>query len=425
MKFLWKKLIAGFASLLLLLTPMTAFASAADFTSIVDTSAPIHSVALQPGDTANVTVNLSISGRQDGTATLKVYQDWTLSGGVFVGSNPKEITVGPRPQGAAVSNLSYNASITVKSGQAAGTFELLVAAFDITNSNITGGKLAAGSSASYTVTIETPVAPVDKTAPTLTIPADRTVEATDVLTPVDIGSATATDDSGYASITNNAPSALTFPLGTTSVIWTAEDASGNVATATEYITIVDTTAPTLTAPASITAIVGAPINLGQAAAHDIFLAAVTNDAPEVFPLGVTMVTWTATDTSGNVTTATQTVTVHYDFKGILQPINPDGSSVFKAGSTVPVKFQLKNASGQYVSTAVASLTYQKVNSTVTSAVNEAVSTSAAGINNYFRYDATSNQYVFNLSTKGMAAGAYRLTITLDDGTTYSAVIGLK
>src|SRR5438309_8185892 len=34
----------------------------------------------------------------------------------------------------------------------------------------------------------------------------------------------------------------------------------------------------------------------------------------------------------------------YAWSGVLQPLNPDGSSVFKAGSTVSVKFQLTGAS---------------------------------------------------------------------------------
>ena len=36
---------------------------------------------------------------------------------------------------------------------------------------------------------------------------------------------------------------------------------------------------------------------------------ITNDAPESFPLGETIVTWTATDTSGNSSSSTQLVTV--------------------------------------------------------------------------------------------------------------------
>ena len=36
---------------------------------------------------------------------------------------------------------------------------------------------------------------------------------------------------------------------------------------------------------------------------------ITNDAPTVFPLGETIVTWTATDSSGNSASTTQTITV--------------------------------------------------------------------------------------------------------------------
>ena len=47
---------------------------------------------------------------------------------------------------------------------------------------------------------------------------------------------------------------------------------------------------------------------------------VTNDAPESFPLGETIVTWTATDTSGNSVSDTQLVTVvDTTAPSILQP----------------------------------------------------------------------------------------------------------
>jgi carbohydrate-binding DOMON domain-containing protein len=36
---------------------------------------------------------------------------------------------------------------------------------------------------------------------------------------------------------------------------------------------------------------------------------VTNNAPGAFPIGVTTVTWTVTDNSGNTATCTQNVTV--------------------------------------------------------------------------------------------------------------------
>ena len=49
------------------------------------------------------------------------------------------------------------------------------------------------------------------------------------------------------------------------------------------------------------------IEFGSAEASDqVAISSITNDAPEVFPLGETIVTWTATDTSGNFASTTQT-----------------------------------------------------------------------------------------------------------------------
>ena len=65
-------------------------------------------------------------------------------------------------------------------------------------------------------------------------------------------------------------------------------------------------------------------------------------------------TATATDRAGNVQRTTGTYQVHYAWSGFLQPINDTGHgadggvSVFKAGSTVPAKFQLRNAAGRPV-----------------------------------------------------------------------------
>jgi hypothetical protein len=169
-----------------------------------------------------------------------------------------------------------------------------------------------GNSATDTFSLEV----VDTTPPELTVPADVTAEQTNRDgTPVSIGQATATDlcDADVA-ITNDAPAV--FPLGETVVTWAAKDASGNTATATQTVTIVDTTKPDLTVPADITqeqtSLAGTEkVDLGQATATDICDAdvAITNDAPDVFPLGKTVVTWAATDDAGNIATGTQTVTV--------------------------------------------------------------------------------------------------------------------
>ncbi len=115
----------------------------------------------------------------------------------------------------------------------------------------------------------------------------------------------------------------------------------------------------------------------------------------------------------------------YNFLGILPPIKTDGSSIFKSGSTVPVKFRIADANGNYVSTAVASITYQLVTDGVLGNVEVPVSTSAANEGNTFRYDSTDNLYIFNLGTEGMNTGTYQLNINLDDGTTHTVRISLR
>lgn len=65
----------------------------------------------------------------------------------------------------------------------------------------------------------------DVTKPTLSIPANisTTISACSNTASVTIGNATATDNCGTVSITNNAPSS--FPVGTTTITWTATDPS--------------------------------------------------------------------------------------------------------------------------------------------------------------------------------------------------------
>lgn len=152
---------------------------------------------------------------------------------------------------------------------------------------------------------------VDTTKPELSIPSDITTEATGILTSADIGQATATDIADV-DITNDAPGE--FPLGTTSVTWIATDANGNSTIGKQSVTIIDTTKPELAIPSDITVeaqSVVTSVYYGKATAIDIFDVTITNDAPVdgKFPLGTTIITWTATDENGNVAVGTQRVTV--------------------------------------------------------------------------------------------------------------------
>ncbi|MGB5706320.1 MAG: PKD domain-containing protein [Arenicellales bacterium] len=146
--------------------------------------------------------------------------------------------------------------------------------------------------------------------------------ASDVLTHVNIGAAQAADSSGNpleVTADNTGP----FGLGSTIVTWTAIDSHGNLASATQAINIYDNIRPSLIVPDDILAFsdVAVEVELGQATADDLFLESVANNAPSVFPLGTTVVTWTATDTSGNVTHLDQVVEISDIEIVIAAPLN--------------------------------------------------------------------------------------------------------
>ena len=110
-----------------------------------------------------------------------------------------------------------------------------------------------------------------------------------------------------------------YPVGITTVTWSATDEAGNTGEATQTITvtelvIVDTVAPEVTAPANVeveaTGVTTA-VAIGEATAVDdvdgVLDAIADNLGP--YPVGITTVTWSATDEAGNTGEATQTVTV--------------------------------------------------------------------------------------------------------------------
>ncbi len=105
------------------------------------------------------------------------------------------------------------------------------------------------------------------------------------------------------------------------------------------------------------------------------------------------------------------------FQGFLQPINmpPVQISVFKQKSTIPVKFKLLNAAGQPVPDAQATVWVQKVSNGVPGDVNETVQSTQPDGGISFRYDAGSGQYIFNLSSKPLSPGVYRVHARIIDG----------
>ncbi len=153
-------------------------------------------------------------------------------------------------------------------------------------------------------------------------------------------------------------------------------------------------------------------------------------------VGSRSVTCTAADVAGNTAVGTAGYQVVYAASGaclgsaghaILQPINADGSSVFKLGSTVPAKFRVCDANGNSIGTAglvtgFKLVSKQSVGGTV--AVNEDVVSTTP--DSAFRWDATAQQWIFNIATKGQTSGTkLGYVITLNDGSTIPFSISLK
>ena len=156
--------------------------------------------------------------------------------------------------------------------------------------------------------------------PTIVCPEDIVQTADEgecFATIADLGEPVVDDNCGVDDVTNDAPD--TFPVGVTTVTWTVSDINGNIATCTQIVTVTDDEAPTIECPEDILHTADAGLcsatiaDLGEPVVDDnCGVEVVTNDAPESFPVGQTIVTWTVTDIHGNTATCTQTVTVTDD-----------------------------------------------------------------------------------------------------------------
>jgi hypothetical protein len=159
----------------------------------------------------------------------------------------------------------------------------------------------------------------DTTPPVLTKPANVAVEQQDRAgTVVTFATPTATDVCDASpSVTCVPASGSKFPLGATSVTCTATDASGNASVTSFTVTVRDTTPPVIQKPVDLVveqiSLAGTPVTFPPFVVTDVCDASprvVASPASgSLFPLGTTTVTVTATDASGNASTATFVVTV--------------------------------------------------------------------------------------------------------------------
>jgi hypothetical protein len=147
-------------------------------------------------------------------------------------------------------------------------------------------------------------------------------------------------------------------------------------------------------------------------------------------VGDLVYTFMATDKAGN--TATQVVTLHvgYGWAGFLQPVTNTAhdlgtASTFKAGSTVPMKFVLKDASGTVRQAAYAPMWLAPVDLGTTATSGAGTVTGDTGtVGGSYKYD--SGQYIYTWQTPKSGAGHYyRVGVQLDSGDVYTTLIKLS
>src|SRR5690554_1516955 len=132
---------------------------------------------------------------------------------------------------------------------------------------------------------------------------------------------TATDNCGTATVVQTDTTGLTsgslFPIGTTTLEYTATDDQGISSICSFTITITDSEIPTIICPPAVTVNADAnceatSVTLGTPTTNDnCGVATVTNDLAGQLPLpvGTHTITWTVEDTAGLTATCTQQVTV--------------------------------------------------------------------------------------------------------------------
>ncbi|WP_179952202.1 immunoglobulin-like domain-containing protein [Marinicella rhabdoformis] len=158
--------------------------------------------------------------------------------------------------------------------------------------------------------------PADLEAPIVTAPADITQEATATLTPVTLGTATVTDNVDL-NLTAIADNTGPFSLGTHAITWSATDNNNNTGTDTQSVTLVDTTAPTITLNGSSTLLINVGdifIDEGATAIDlvggDLTAQITVSGTVDITTAGTYDLIYTVQDNNGNQSQVTRTVEVN-------------------------------------------------------------------------------------------------------------------
>ncbi len=166
---------------------------------------------------------------------------------------------------------------------------------------------------SFTVTVLDAQKPVIVCPPNLTVTNAAGLCGSNVVYAI-----SASDNCGVASTNQLAglPSGSLFPVGVTTNVFRVADAAGNTNVCSFTVTVLDLQLPVITCPPdfstntapggnAVTNIaLGTPVTSDNCA-----ITGVSNNAPNILPVGTNLVLWTVTDASGNTRSCQQRVVV--------------------------------------------------------------------------------------------------------------------
>jgi hypothetical protein len=265
----------------------------------------------------------------------------------------------------------------------------------------TNGRTTTGS---FTITVR-------NTSPTLTLPADSTVEgdSTGGATAAYVVTASDTEDGSALAPSCSPAVGAHLNLGPNTISCTATDSNGLPTSGSFVITVEDTTAPTLVGlPGDVsltTTTSGATLTYTPPTATDIVDASpsilCSTASGATIPVGDTTVTCTARDASGNTSSASfvaHVTRLHVGGATWEDPVGASAGIVVNGSRTIPVKVQLV-LDGQVLTRGAGLLT-------VSACGGGAVDTEALDVQ-------SNGRWMGHLSTDGLAAGCYRVTASVD------------
>jgi hypothetical protein len=159
-------------------------------------------------------------------------------------------------------------------------------------------------------------------------------------------------------------------------------------------------------------------------------------------VGPATFTLNATDQAGNSSNASVGYLVIYNLTGFQSPLlpavmlnpptsaappQPSDSGSFTVGTTIPIAWQLQDATNAYISdlttlTSIVAIPNPACAGTVSGA--GATLYNASTGQSAFSYDSPNNRFLFNWNTAGTAAGCYNLIVTTNDTAQWSTLVHL-